>query len=370
MHRASDLFVRFLAGSVAALCLVMTGCASTADVNAKLPFHIAIVPPDARPYPAALQAEGNETELAFVVDEPGLLVELERALAQAFTKVSRLSAPADPASDDAGVALLTQAQQQGADLILRASLSYDPKVRTALNDRFWLNLPLFALGGPFCWFVSDRSYYCFTRLEGQLFDVSVAAGSETPSLGTGARVLRVEREAKEASLSFLQRADGAGAYALSLICPAGWLASETAAVPAELDAAVVSQLCRAMTNALQDRAIEIAESDLVDFHPRGVRVARDGAQAALVGEMVLGLRQANELGTLRYRLGSGNFVDASWGTPTMVSAGGDDRGRKVYPFTIPLDAAATGTVQIEVEQLDRFATRRTFTFPLDGAAAR
>ncbi len=146
-----------------------------------------------------------------------------------------------------------------------------PRWPTA-HDRFWLDLPLFALGGPFCWFVADRSYFCYARIEGQLYDVAVATTREKPGLDNGVRVLRVERETGEARLSFLQRADGAGSHFLSLICPAGLIARPTAAVPAELDGTVVAELCQTMTKARRDRASEIVESDLVDFHPRRFRV--------------------------------------------------------------------------------------------------
>ncbi len=367
----SSAFLPVLAGCILALGLTMTGCATASNATSKLPFHVAIVPPVAIADTAALpQEDGNETEVAFAVDSNQLLQQMEQALGQAFCKVSRLTAPADADPDAASVALLAQAKQQGADLILRTTLSYDPKIRTALNDRFWLNLPLFALGGPFGWFVADRSYFCNCRLEGQLFDVSVALASPGKSLETTARVLRVERETKEASLNFLDRASGVGPYLLSFICPAGLIGRESDAVPAELDTAVVNQLCQAMAKALQDRATEVVESDLVAFHPRAVRVEREGGKRYLVGEMVLGLSQANELATPRSRVGTGGFVDASWDKTTVVASAGTDKGRRVYPFKIPIADSATGTMQVEIEQADRFATKRTFTFPVEEGAGR
>lgn len=364
------LLSRGLSGGALVLAATLAGCA-TGPTAAKLPFHVAILPPVAVPDTTLLQKEGNPTELGFVVDEPQLLQQLETALKATFLQVSLLSPAAagsagsgpSEAGQTAAAAQLQQAQATGADLILQTTLRYQPAIRTSLNDRFWLNLPLFALGGPFGWFVSDRSYHCNTRLDGQLFDVGVAGTSPDRDLTNACRVLRVDRGTTEASLNFLDRADGPGAYVLSLVCPAGLLAARSDAVPAELDTTVVTQLCQALAESMQDRATEITESDLVDFHPRGVRVSDEGGQRFLTGDMVLGLSQANELGSLRYRFGNGPFVDAAWQSDAVVDAGGGGRARKVYTFKIPLAGASSDRVQVEVEQLDRFSTRRTFTFP-------
>lgn len=340
------------------LPLLLGACAGAPEARAKLPFHVAVIPPVAIGNATAVSKDGNPTELVFAVDERQLAFALHDALAATFTMVTPLPAPA---SAGAATDWLAAATQQRADLVLQPTLRFDPELRTALNDRFWLNLPLFALGGPFCWWVSDRSYHCYSRLEGQLFDVAVAATRDKPALEGGTRVLRVEREVTEASLRFTQRADGAGAYVLSLVCPAGLLAQQSSAVPAQLDRAVVFELCQAMAKSLMDRATEITESDLVGFHPRGVAVTREGGMPVIAGEMVLGLGQANELGSLRYRVDGGEFVDAAFGAPALVSVGGADKGRRVYPFRIALPATAR-SVQLEVEQLDRAATRRTFTY--------
>lgn len=346
-----------------ALVLALVGCAGAPQADARLPFHVAVAPPVAVADAALAQRQGNATALAFEVDEERLARALETALARTFNKVSRLPAAEGDAAA-AGTAWLRHAQARGADLVLQASLRYQPEVRTELNDRFWLNLPLFAIGGPFNWFVADRSYRCHARLDGQLFDVAVATTAEKPQLEPRNRVLRVDRETTEAALNFLDRADGPGAYFLSLVCPSGLLARESDAVPAELDACVVQDLCDAMAQALRDRGLEITESDLVDFHPRSVQVREQDGGRVLAGEMVLGLTQANELGGLRYRIDDGAFAEASWTSEEMVSSGDAGRTRRIYGFAIPLGPTARN-VQLEVEQMDRTATRRTFTFEVE-----
>ncbi len=358
-------------GSLLILAL-LGACASQSQSTTRLPFHVAIAPAVPEADASSQPAEGNPTDLVMVFDQQKLMEQLGSALAQTFCKVSRLSPAAAGSTPAASAkAWITEAQQKGADLMLVPTLRYDPKIQTALNGQFVLNLPLFAVGGPFCWFVADRSYYCSSRLNGELFDVTVAAARQRQNVDASSRVLRVEREATEASLNFLQRANGVTAYLLSVICPAGLLATESVAVPAALDTAVVSQLCLAMAKSLQDRRTEITETELVDFFPRDVRAARDGNKKVLVGEMVLKIGEANELGKLRYRFGaSENFREAAWEKAPPTPAGAGSKGRKVYPFKIPLDGAKADTVQLEVEQLDRFATRRTFTFVVEQTPAQ
>lgn len=125
-----------------------------------------------------------------------------------------------------------------------------------------------------------------------------------------------------------------------------------------------------MARSLRDRATEITESDLVDFFPRDVRVVREGGGRALVGEMVLELGQANELGRLRYRLGaSGTFQEARWSENPTGAARAVGKGRRAYAFRIPLEGA-TDSVQLEVEQLDGALTKRTFTWVAGEATAQ
>jgi hypothetical protein len=351
--------------NLALLLLAAFGaCASQSRSTTKLPFHVAIVPAVAFADTAARPAEGEPTALVLAFEAQDVMRGLDASLARMFTKVTRL-APSSTETPLNSKEWVVMAQEQGADLLLLPTLRYDPKVHTSLNDRFWLNLPLFALGGPFCWFVADRSYFCYSRLDGELFDVTVAAANQRQTLDTSSRVLRVERESTEASVNFLQRADGVGPYLLSVVCPAGLVWPESGAIPAELAKAVGSQLCEAMSKSMQDRATEITECDLVDFFPRDVRVQREGGHRVLTGQMVLELGEANELGRLRFRGDiRDEFQEAAWIQDPKVAADSAGVGRRAYSLRIPLDGIKGGTVQVEVEQLDRALTRRTFTFEL------
>lgn len=339
------------------LLLPVAACATQTSSVGQLPFHVAIVPAvlaDASSSPD----QGDPTELKLAFDSKRLDAELETALAPAFTKVTRLAPPRDAEATQAH--WLEAAQQQGADLLLVPTLHYDPAIRTSLNGQFWTNLPLFAIGGPFCWFVPDRSYHCYARLDGDVFDVTTAAGGRNQVLDATSRITQVQRESTEASLNFLDRADGISPYLLSVICPAGLVWPRSDAVPAQVDEVVTTSLCAALTKSLQESRTVITEARLVDFFPRDVRVERAGGTTELVGEFLLNLGAAQDLGPLRWRLGNrGEWNDALWSEPA-TAAEEAAKGRRLYGFRVPL-GNATGTVQLQVQQNDRAQRQRTFT---------
>jgi len=342
-------------------------CATQTNTARKLPFHVAIAPASVVRDATTLPEKGHPTELVFAIDPTTLSKRLAAAAGQSFVKVTALS-PTDASLTTVAAqkAWVAEAQQTGADLLLVPRLRYHPRVHTELNDRFWLNLPLFALGGPFCWFVADRSYHCNASLAGEIHDVTAAAASRRQTLDPSTVVHPFKKENTEASLSFLQRASGAGPYLLSVICPAGLLATESDGVPPELNTVVVGQLCDEMLESLREGAAVIQESALVDFFPNDVHVGTAGGSRALLGEFVLKLGTANELGKLRYRFGPAEpWRDAAW-LPLKPEVTPD---RKVYPFAVKLDGATGGTVQLQVEQLDQDLSRRSFTYAVNATTS-
>lgn len=368
MHTPSLL--RLLLRSLAACAVLFAAaCATTQQQRERLPFHVAVAPVEVVTDLSLAAKAGEPTELQIGLDRDRVIERLEQAVATTFAKVTVLPRPTgDEPAGARATGWITAAQEAGADLLLVAELRYHPAVQSELNDRFWLNLPLFAIGGPFCWFVADRTYYCQSRLDGELFDVTAAGASRRRTLDPSSRVVRLPARGAEASLNFLQRADGVGSYLLSVVCPAGLLATESAAIPGALDEAIVDQLCAQMATDMTDRETEIREADLVDFFPRNVRVVGGPSQRALEGEFVLRLGAANELGRLRYRLGGGGaYQDASWIQP---AANTDPADRRTYAFRIAVGGTGSEFVQVEVEQLDQALTRRTFTFlvPRAGSA--
>ncbi|MCA8943445.1 MAG: hypothetical protein KDB80_12855 [Planctomycetes bacterium] len=342
------------------LCVLLPACATQQARGPALPFHIAVAPVNIAPSSVAPPLDdGSSVDIALAFDEAEVSRMLVDGLRSSFVRVTPLT-PAEGAGDDAW---LDEASAARADLIVDVTLRYHPALSSSLNDRFWLNLPLFALGGPFSWFVADRSYHFQAEFDAGVFDVTTAAHPRVRVLEDDSSVLRLDRPLEEASLNFLDRADGVGSYFLSLIVPAGFLSRSSEDASTELQSVISQELSAALARSLKERGQDLTRS-LVDFYPVGVHVVSDDAGRALAGEFVLDLGNADELGSLRYRFENGEFMTAEWGEVSLEAPTNRTKGRKLYPFRIPLDGAGDSrTVQIEVEQLlANAASRRTFTY--------
>ena len=149
--------------------LVGSGCKSQTVQDAEpLPFHVALIPVETRMVESESTAKGGETDLSLELDGGGFSRELATALdGTCFSKVSLLEPSTSAASAAPREVWLEGAQALNADLVLEATLSYDEEIRTSLNDKFWLNLPLCTRSAaPGTWFVNDRSYHFDVRLDG------------------------------------------------------------------------------------------------------------------------------------------------------------------------------------------------------------
>lgn len=222
----------FLAGLWTCLLVSLAaGCRGASTVRAEpLPFHVALMPTDLS---VAEDDQGGEFLLTEKEVSDALAAALQR---DGFVRVTPLRLP------DGAAAELEQmqpeelerywqerARETQADVLLRATLSYRPQIEGGINDRFWLNLPLFALGGPLCWFVNDRSYELPARLQADLFDVTEI--HEDLERDWELLPLPIYVEFDRATLDFLDRADSGGHYLLSLLIPAGLVAGDSDKVP-------------------------------------------------------------------------------------------------------------------------------------------
>jgi hypothetical protein len=307
---------------------------------------------------------GNETELSLTLAEQPVTEALLDAMTERFAKATLLSAAREGASKEENYKVwVAESRRQGADLILDASLRYDEKIHTALNDLFWLNLPLFAIGGPFNWLVNDRSYYVHVRLEAELYSVAGVGKIAAPDQIT--RVSQLRSQAREATLDFIDRGDHVGAYLLAVLLPSGFLSSESDAVAPKLQAAIAKQLAAGLIGSAQANAQQLTHWDRVDFHPDGVRVSAD--RRFLEGEFVLRfVGNVSRLRFLRYRTAPGPFQDHDLGEGERIPARGREPGMRRYPFRIPLQGPDVRFVQLRVGQADIDVTSRTFTYVVPG----
>lgn len=358
---------RRCAASVALLLAgLLAGCASQSRSIDRLPFHVAIAPPVVRvdAQMTSPQRDGDATQLSLAIDADRVAAQLAQSMSATFMQVSTLAADDEADGSKSTRDWAKRAQEVGADMLLFPRLTYSPTVHSSLNDRFWLNLPLFAIGGPLNWFVADRSYYCDTELAGQLVDISVATadGMLQEAVDDNARVIDITSPASEASLNFLDRADGAMPFMLSLFLPAGLIASESEGAGGTLDEVVVAQVSRDMASSMLNRGDSITRWRLISFHPRDLRVdVVDGARA-LRGELWLETGVATAVSKMRYRLGAQDWREATPDETGRSLPTAESRGRTTYAFAIPLEEGFEGMVQFEVTQNDRFGSNRTFSY--------
>lgn len=254
-----------LASTFGPAILTLLGLASCAAqqeslTGEPLPFHLALMPTEMLDTSVTATLAGSEpvavprdadNDMRLALAAPEVSQALARNLERAFTRTTLLAPPEDEqryaAMNEVERDLWWQerARAAGADLLLRTRLLYDPRIEQERNEKFWLNLPLFLIGGPMCYFVGDRSYRVSARLQGEIYEIS----AEHLELDPFALLqLPLYVEAAEEDLRFLDRADGAGHYAASLIVPAGLLARRTAHVERELEQRVPHSLGNALTS--------------------------------------------------------------------------------------------------------------------------
>ncbi|MEM7205216.1 MAG: hypothetical protein AAF628_33485 [Planctomycetota bacterium] len=349
------------AGALLALCLA--GC-GTSDQAAEqtLPFHVAVIPVDVDEMGAGLPIEhGGETELSLDFVETEVTQKLVDAASRPFAKTTLLSKPNRGLSKEENYEVwVAEAAESGADLILDATLLFDRKIHTGLNGSFWVNLPFFFIGGPFNWFVNDRSYYFDARLEARVFSAHGIGEVRPPDRRT--RVTTLEAQVSEARLDFLDRGDGLGAFALSVVVPSGWVSAESSSVTGKLQDAIAADIGTNLARNAQTDVRQLLRWDRVHFYPEGVGLAAD--ERALEGWFVLELDGNVARLDLRYRTNLEPYRDYDWGDGNRVSWGRQPRKRH-YWFHIPIDGEEVRWIQLEVRQAELDATRRTFTYLVD-----
>ena len=384
--RETDEPVIHRGSACALLFLLSSACAAPpAAPPDRLPFHVAVVPVEVqRTDPAELgiwdsdsMGEVRPDEVAFEASfesgavSPRLVAELNGI----FARTTELEAPAEEGwaqrpleerarywADAAGAA--------GTDLVLVPTLRYDPRVATETNGLYWLNLPLFLLGGPLAWFVNDRSYELpLARLEIGLHDASAIAISDGATLQNNhARIHFGVLEFERASLDLIDRAGGSvPPYLYSILIPPGHLASTAEGARESLQEAVVEILCRHAGDDLLDSAQLIVGGGegATSYRPQRLRVAQGALQGGLRGELLLRVGSSLRMKAFGYWIDGEYFEEPFLEEDVRETA---DGGRS-YGFTIPL-AASGDRDWLRVRFIDAAGATRSFTFPITDPVVR
>jgi hypothetical protein len=358
---------------------LLGGCAAEGTrKETPLPFHVALIPfsPDTVRIQQPAGAAGSHSfELA--LDSKLVSRSVASGLdGTCFARATLLSYPTDVTPEDFEQWPLAKrdaywveaSEGVGADLVLECELSYSPTIESRANEKFWLNLPLFLLGGPACYFVDDVSYAGEARLNGNIYDLSAIRGDHATLEDGRAQILHVESRFQEASLDFLDRAGGnVGSFAASLLIPAGFLSRENETAEHHLALEVADDLSRGLARAIREGSHEVLVADrLAGFHldPHyDLKLENDVVH--FQGEVVLRRAEQERMESYSIHVGensvSGEFAA---GSPDRI-----DSSRRAqylrFPFRaeIPLSPSADRLV-IQLTAGGANPGVRSFTIPL------
>lgn len=364
-----------------ALCAALAtlaSCASTSQSSHDaMPFHVALLPVVATGTSGthvAAQDDGVRLSL-----EPGALSrDLRSSLDGAcFTRASLLAPPAGvPAAEfetwsasERDDHWLAEAERIGADLVLECEVASSGRAVGAANDKFWLNLPLFLLGGPSCYFVGDRTYTGDARLRAALYELHALRSGRATLADGRSRVVQAEARFRSESLTFLERADGGvGQYLLSLVVPAGLLAREGRGVEESLSTSLAEQLSSGLTEELGRQRDEIADADRVApfrLDP-AVRIEASEGELAVRGDVLLRVGDVERMEECLVRHGGAQArVELGAGARDDALSSRREEIRRI-PFAARLPRVEHERfVRIELVAGGRTPIVRSFTLPVD-----
>ena len=333
-----------------AACPGLFACASSpTSAPEPLPFHLAVVPVDIESEQPGDDGPGIREVFDFKqVEVTNALCE---ALEDRFTRVTQILPPDMERLDQ-------------FDLVLYPTLRQVDRIATKTNDRLYPNLLLFLLGGPFGWFVPDRTYEFETELVAEFVDPALSEEMSTMDR-PGPMILRLECESRKGSLNFLSRADGIADYILSCIVPAGFLARGGSEVREELEDLALSQI----TDRLVDR-IEGDRNQLlqpltagVDFRPAHLQIVEKSGGPHLEGEVWLELGRTLGLASLTVSYDDGTAeapvdLSACEDQTTTYFLAGNNRDIARYVIDVPLANRPVDSKQLRIEIVDT-STRGT-----------
>ncbi len=253
--------------------LFLAACAGTPKTESTpLPMRLAILP---------IESVGQRERVAGEeLDETDMVLQLAgRAYAEAvvraldgrlFARAFLLERPtgAEPENEIDWAEL---AEEQGADAILALQLAGDPRILEASNSGYYLNFLLFAIGGPFCWWLPDHTYDIEAKLSAELYDLprlrreKAQPGSEAAGL---ARISDASAPSEQTEMSFTNRVEGdVGQYALSIVWPAPLLMADNDELRDNIERQTMDALAARLAADMQaDREFIVEAPFLAPFH--------------------------------------------------------------------------------------------------------
>jgi hypothetical protein len=345
-----------------------------------LPFHVAVIPiQSARNHEVTASESDDATPMRLTPDYGALTQELASALSHGtFTRVTLLeprpAAAADApvnaaagATDDAEDDWQRQAREIGADLIVECELSYTPVIHRDTNPNFWLNLPLFLIGGPFCWFLKDQEYSADVELAGTFHDLRAMERTSAQLADRQARVVSTNARFQGVDMNFIERAQGnIGKYAVTIFVPSGFLAKDSRKLAAELDAEVVKGISDGFARSVQQKRKDLVRSEFVSpfyLDPDQVQLTIEGAQLRVRGPVYLEpSSDVDSMEEFRLKL-AGKTIEREFAEP-KTETGPGNRPRLRYDIDERIELGETsGPLTLEVVAVKRHVRSYTFAVP-------
>ncbi len=383
---SNPLQVRPFLGTCALLALV--SCTSKAAFEGpRLPFSIALLPIRSLSNFAELPEDTEGlTNMTLTIDTTSFTDQLATGLEEVCFVRADTVLPPDTGEegqldqDASEVKLVRAALASGADLILECKLQYSPSIlceRTVFGGVGWF---LFALGGPFGILLEEHTYYADVVLHATFYDAAMIYDAEMDSdefLSEWAkgRVVGFDRTFPGIALDMIDRADGPGDYAMALIMPAGYIATESESLQVTIHEDVLSSLSQQVASrVLQLRASLIRssgkEAGVFAFDPDQFAIDQgiDGkikisGQVRLFPSPVVDRMDA-------YRISMGAKGEGEWVDFKDVDTpdpGTDTEGSsKLYRIDdCVLQSSDAETLKLELRAGSRDRYIRSYTFPLE-----
>jgi len=360
------------------MACAVAGCgAPGAQRLAKLPFRVAVLPVDVQYVRGAVEPEGAEADQGtrLALDPAALTQALrvglkDRVFADARV-VTGLEMPIDTtravgASHRAvGVGPI---ESDGANLVLDCQVRVVARVRTETNDRYWVNLLLWTLGGPATWWVPDLRYHFEARMFAALHELGpIQQGLATLASGQ-ARLATAHAGVDHVDLDLTERAGGALLpYVGSIFVPAAFLAEDGEGVARELEAAVTAVLVDSLCEQVAESREEIGLGNLVTdigLAPE-YTLLKQGDRTLFAGTARLLARGSDRLAEYTVRYG-GYTVHGVFGDGKVDELLGVTDGEILsYEFEAEFPADASGSfLAITCVAGGRDRARRSFCVPV------
>jgi hypothetical protein len=355
--------------------LLPVSCAGLrGDAAGPLPFKVAVIPFEVAVLPDGGDAKDEGTTIEPRFDGEQITKAVREALAGQFADAVILPWPADRPLEEFRRASRGQQDEYwmkacaavDADLVLECDVKVPKRARCLRNEKFWLNLPVFLIGGPLCYFVSDTTYEGEARLSAVLHQVVPIERGRATLANRYAEVARCEVKFDRVSLDFLDRAE-ASSYLFSLVVPPGLLARSNGRVAARFASDVSEGLAAGLARDIEESASSILTTDsLADFYLlRGVKAVAAGAQVRVEGEVVVRSASAADLRDFVIVCG-GRRVEGALEVAqvdALLSTGRDQFSRMPFAQSLALEPGVD-RVRLELVQGGREQISRTFTIPV------